>query len=100
MIEKEKIVEVLEESKDRIMSRRGCSGLCFAISETLIDKGLVTERVRHTYRCETVQEFIPEFVPSFFGVNVTGDYRGLFWWDKSDKEARLAALNKLIELYS
>lgn len=96
MIEKEKIVEVLEESKDRIMSRRGCSGLCFAISETLIDKGLVTERVRHTYRCETVQEF----APSFFGVNVTGDYRGLFWWDKSDKEARLAALNKLIELYS
>lgn len=41
-----------------------------------------------------------EFAPSFFGVNVTGDYRGLFWWDKSDKEARLAALNKLIELYS
>lgn len=99
MIEKEKIVEVLEESKDRIMSR-GYHGLCFAISETLVDKGLVTERVRHTYRCETVQEFIPEFTPSFFGVNITGDYRGLFWWDKSDKEARLAALNKLIELYS
>lgn len=38
MIEKEKIVEVLEESKDRIMSRRGCSGLCFAISETLLIK--------------------------------------------------------------
>lgn len=99
MIEKEKIVEVLEESKDRIMSRR-CYGLCFVISETLIDKGLVTERMRHTYRCETVQEFIPEFTPLFFGANITGDYRGLFWWDKSDKEARLAALNKLIELYS
>lgn len=66
MIEKEKIVEVLEESKDRIMSRRGYSGLCFAISETLIDKGLVTERVRHIYRCEMVQEFIPEFAPIIF----------------------------------
>lgn len=43
MIEKEKIVEVLEESKDRIMSR-GYHGLCFAISETLVDKGLVTEK--------------------------------------------------------
>lgn len=99
MIEKEKIVEVLEKSKDRIMSR-GYHGLCLAISETLIDKGLVTERMRHIYRCETVQEFIPEFAPSFFGVNITGDYRGLFWWDKSNKEVRLAALNKLIELYS
>lgn len=99
MIEKEKIVAVLEKSKDRItMSRR--VGLCFAISETLIDEGLVVPRVCHIYRCEIVQEFIPEFVPSFFGVNVTGDYRGLFWWDKSNKEARLAALNKLIELYS
>lgn len=41
---------------------------------------------------------IPEFKPSTFGVNVRNVRGG--WWEMSDRESRIKAFDKLIEIYS
>lgn len=44
-----------------------------------------------------IVNLIPEFNPSFFGLNV--DINAGFWWDEMDTESRVKAFNKLIEHY-
>lgn len=43
---------------------------------------------------------IPEFKPSTFGLYINiKDIKGC-WWDTRDRESRIKAFNKLIEIYS
>lgn len=100
-MKKEEIVEILEESKNIVLNNRNCFGLCYAISEVLFDKGIVDPRKETSfYRSDTIRKFIPEFTPSFFGIDIPEDDKMAYWWDKWDKEIRIEALNKLIKLYS
>ena len=51
------------------------------------------------YGCyEKIREIIPEFKPETFNVcpsNIDGS-----WWHPSDRESRIKAFDKLIEIYS
>ena len=48
--------------------------------------------------CEKIREIIPEFKPETFNVppaNIDG-----LWWSIYDRESRIEAFDKLIEIYS
>ena len=52
------------------------------------------------YNINSIRMIIPEFKPTTFIDNLYPDnYRGA-WWDITDRESRLNAFNKLIEIYS
>jgi hypothetical protein len=44
-----------------------------------------------------IHKVIPEFIPQTFGRDIPS--RGA-WWNISDRESRINAFNKLIEIYS
>ena len=46
---------------------------------------------------EDIVKDIPEFTPSTFGIESSA-IGG--WWDKNDRESRIKAFDKLIEIYS
>jgi hypothetical protein len=48
-------------------------------------------------RPEKISEIIPEFKPETFNANKPYHYP---WWNPIDREPRIKALNKLIEIYS
>ncbi len=51
------------------------------------------------YGCyEKIRERIPEFKPETFNVYLAGVYT--HWWRPSDRESRIKAFDKLIEIYS
>lgn len=107
---KEDILEALEEARESFKSREHRSNsLCLYISKALEKKLNETSDAEEfpylIYRCDCVRAFIPEFHPLFFGIPESisineKNYRVVFWWDKSDRESRLEALNKLIEHYT
>lgn len=57
---------------------------------------LVEPSFEHCYY--NIVDKIPEFKPSTFGLHV-GDVRE-GWWSIADRESRIKAFNKLIEIYS
>ena len=44
-----------------------------------------------------IHEIIPEFTPKTFGSNAP---IGTLWWSPTDRESRIKAFDKLIEIYS
>lgn len=50
------------------------------------------------YRYCNIVDKIPEFKPETF--DYTYDIPEGYWWDKSDRESRIKAFDKLIEIYS
>lgn len=51
------------------------------------------------YGCyEKIREIIPEFIPETFNVRPAKGCYG--WWLPSDRESRIKAFDKLIEIYS
>jgi hypothetical protein len=47
---------------------------------------------------EQIRRRIPEFKPETFGIS-QGDIP-FYWWDPRDRESRIKAFDKLIEIYS
>jgi hypothetical protein len=55
--------------------------------------------VEYSFCCyDDIVREIPEFKPSTFGLYV-GEIKGC-WWKISDRESRIKAFDKLIEIYS
>lgn len=53
------------------------------------------------YCCSSIRKIIPEYTPKTFGSNaILGTIRGSLWWDITDRESRIKAFDKLIEIYS
>lgn len=48
--------------------------------------------------CENISEIIPEFKPETFNVCLAKGCH--VWWNPSDRESRIKAFDKLIEIYS
>lgn len=56
-------------------------------------------RVKSSFLCpDMIAKRIPEFKPSTFGINKV-DIAGL-WWPCKDRQSRIKAFDKLIEIYS
>ena len=56
-------------------------------------------RVESSFLCyEDIVERIPEFNPSTLGLH--GTIPNTVWWDILDRESRINAFDKLIEIYS
>lgn len=51
-----------------------------------------------SFKHDDIVREIPEFKPSTFGVNVRNVKGG--WWVMSDRQSRINAFDKLIEIYS
>lgn len=49
------------------------------------------------YCCSYIRQIIPEYTPKTFGSNAC---IGELWWSINDKQSRIKAFNKLIEIYS
>lgn len=55
--------------------------------------------VNSSFSCyKDIVNEIPEFKPSTFGIYIN-DIKGC-WWDTRDRESRIKAFDKLIEIYS
>ncbi len=55
--------------------------------------------VNSSFSCyEYIVNEIPEFKPSTFGLYIKDIKSG--WWNTRDRESRIKAFNKLIEIYS
>ena len=53
--------------------------------------------IKYTYY-PLIRQRIPEFIPETFGIS-QGDIP-FYWWPTSDRESRIKAFDKLIEIYS
>lgn len=53
--------------------------------------------MKYTYY-RLIRQRIPEFTPETFGV--CSDDINIHWWDPRDRESRIKAFDKLIEIYS
>lgn len=51
------------------------------------------------YRNKPIYRIIPEFNKDFLNAQYKQEYKSV-WWDSSDRESRLKAFDKLIEVYS
>ena len=65
-------------------------GLCVRIKNELNKEGF------KVYFPSVIHSYIPEFESKFLG----GNTYTIYWWPISDTKSRIAALNKLIKLYS
>lgn len=82
-------LEIIKQAKQAYLDgRERC--MCFSFM-----------RVEHSFLCpDMIAQRIPEFKPSTFGIpDETQTYSGV-WWDISDRESRIKAFDKLIEIYS
>ena len=50
--------------------------------------------------CQRVSRIIPEYTPEYFGTKEIedGPEEG-YWWDRADRQSRIEALDKLIQVY-
>lgn len=55
--------------------------------------------VRTKYCNKPIYKFIPEFNKDFLNAQYKQEYKSV-WWDSSDRESRIKAFDKLIEVYS
>lgn len=55
----------------------------------------VNENKYYSYSC--IHEIIPEYTPKTFGSDA---HEGTCWWPITDRESRIKAFDKLIEIYS
>lgn len=69
-------------------------GMCYSIEKALrwLDCGNAIKDAGFVY----LQTLIPEFNPEFLQASKYERY----WWDVSDEDSRLAAFDRLIEIYS
>lgn len=47
--------------------------------------------------CDSIHKIIPEYTPKTFGSDA---HEGICWWPIMDRESRIKAFDKLIEIYS
>lgn len=77
-------------------------GLCCALLYTL-PTSKEYRNLCHAYtgcthiRGNDISKIIPEFKSTYFGLNDKPEHE--YWWDEDDRESRINALNKLIDLY-
>lgn len=82
-------LEIIKNAKQAYLDgKEHCMCFCFM-------------RVEHSFLCpDMIAERIPEFKPSTFGIpDETQTYSGV-WWCIPDRESRIKAFDKLIEIYS
>jgi hypothetical protein len=66
-------------------------GMCTSI---LITSEILLSRAAYTI---SLPKLLPQFNREYLGGNAL---YGLYWWDPKDRESRLKAFDKLIELYT
>lgn len=80
-------LEIIKQAKQAYLDGKECC-MCFCF-----------ERVESSFLCyKDIVKRIPEFTPHTFGLPFIGINSA--WWDISDRESRINAFNKLIEIYS
>ena len=84
---RKQILKIIKKAKQAYLDgKENCMCFCF-------------RRVEPSFFCyKNIVKEIPEFKPSTFGLYV-GNIKGC-WWPVTDRESRLNAFNKLIEIYS
>lgn len=74
-------------------------------AKTVYEMGMVTFMchafmlVSAKYRIKPIYRIIPEFNKDFLKAQYKQEYKSV-WWDSSDRESRIKAFDKLIEVYS
>jgi hypothetical protein len=80
-------LEIIKEAKQAYLNDKSCYMCCcfYLVNPSFSSyKDIVNK--------------IPEFKPSTFGLYIK-DIKGC-WWDTRDRESRINAFNKLLEIYS
>lgn len=89
----EKIYELLVRAKRYYINwDMSMFGMCFFIEKAAVEAGLIENSKNY----EGVYNLIPEFNPTYLG----GSNKVSYWWDISDRESRIKAFDKLINLYA
>lgn len=89
----EKIYEILVKAKRYYINwSMSPLGMCYFINRVAREAGLIEKS--GTYK--EVHNLIPEFNPTY----LEGSGRTSYWWDLSDRESRIKAFDKLINLYA
>lgn len=103
MTDKE-ILEVIAEAKEDFIldlhehsdGRKSCLiGICFPIVMS------IRRRVEESVYYGNVVNYIPEFNPHFLGGSLSSGHTAeqCYWWKQGAVEPRIAAFDKLIEVY-
>lgn len=84
---RKQILKIIKEAKQVYLDgKEKCMCFCF-------------ERVEFSFLFyENIVKRIPEFTPSTFGLHETNP--NSVWWPITDRESRINAFDKLIEIYS
>jgi hypothetical protein len=88
--EKKEILEDIKKAK-QIFLKEEARFMCHCFSKVNPIKYGVIEDIR---------KIIPEFKPTTFLVNFNPDNYFRAWWPITDRESRIKAFDKLIEIYS
>ena len=84
---RKQILKDIKEAKRYFMKgRETCMCACFSRVDE--DK---------YYRVTCIREIIPEYTPEILGAT---EPHNIFWWAPTDRESRIKAFDKLIEIYS
>lgn len=88
--EKKKILEDIKKAK-QIYLKGEARFMCYCFLKVNPQKYCFIEDIR---------KIIPEFKPTTFIKNVNPDNYYRAWWPITDRESRIKAFDKLIEIYS
>lgn len=95
------ILKWIENAKEYYLKFEYCPGMCLALFNTIPKYFREDWNKIKSYNCEKIKHFIPEYHPEFFitkGIKCNGYEEG-YWWKLNDKESRIKAFDKLIEIY-
>lgn len=82
-------LEIIKQAKQVYLDGKECC-MCFSFM-----------RVEDSFLCyKDIVKRIPEFTPDFFGANKIYLIAICYWWPIEDRQSRIKAFNKLIEIYS
>lgn len=88
--EKREILEDIKKAK-QIFLKRDASFMCYCFRKV--------NPIKY-YTIIDIREVIPEFRPETFIKNVNPNNHFGAWWPITDRESRIKAFDKLIEIYS
>ena len=75
-------------------------GMCYSFSRTI--PTIFMKKAPFNLPAEVIRHYISEYYPEYFNTKVIDDPCSCdyeFWWPTSNKESRLKAFDKLIQVY-
>ena len=83
-----KKIDLIKEAKEIFLKRKDI-GMCYALTLAYWNN--------HKSMYPKLSENLPEFNRKFLNPESNSD--NPFWWNRNDKESRIKAFDKLIEIY-